>query len=148
MNNNVFIFRKGTVFYFKLHGLHCFSNGLARPNNNNNNHHHNNNLLEYAFFRREKKQKKHHGVLGFNKNPLVTIQSIPKPPGFNGSGMSSESDPLSTFGTKKGYNLDVTGFLGWQNSIKFDYSVVASKFFYFHPYLGKIPILTDSFQMG
>ena len=62
--------------------------------------------------------------------------------------MSSESDPLSTFGTKKGYNLDVTGFLGWQNSIKFDYSVVASNIFYFHPYLGKIPILTDSFQMG
>ena len=26
--------------------------------------------------------------------------------------------------------------------------VVVSTFFYFHPYLGKIPILTNIFQMG
>ena len=26
--------------------------------------------------------------------------------------------------------------------------VVVSNMFYFHPYLGKIPILTDIFQMG
>ena len=49
---------------------------------------------------------------------------------------------------KEGYNLDVTGFFGGQNSIKFDYSVVASNIFYFHPYSGKIPILTNIFQMG
>ena len=28
------------------------------------------------------------------------------------------------------------------------YWVVVSKIFYFHPYLGKIPILTNIFQMG
>ncbi len=32
--------------------------------------------------------------------------------------------------------------------IKNNYWVVVSNIFYFHPYLGKIPILTNIFQMG
>ena len=36
----------------------------------------------------------------------------------------------------------------WQTKMETTYWVVVSKIFYFHPYLGKIPNLTNIFQMG
>ena len=38
--------------------------------------------------------------------------------------------------------------LVWKNLSLSDYLPGGFKYFYFHPYLGKIPILTNIFQMG
>ena len=100
MNNNVFISMKGTVLFFlNFTDSTGFLQWFGRTQQQQQQQQQ---LVGICFFFFVvKKKQKTPWSFGFNKNPLVTIQSIPKPPGFNGSGMSSESDPLSTFGTKR-----------------------------------------------
>ena len=48
----------------------------------------------------------------------------------------------------KGSKLSKLWNVSEQFEIKIGYWVVVSNIFYFHPYLGKIPILTNIFLMG
>ena len=69
---------------------------------------------------------------------------------------SSESPPLKRFNTLQGFDEGLgvcrlrrkaSGTVRGSGKGK-NNEVVVSNIFYFHPYLGKIPILTNIFQMG